>query len=172
MRSEDLKRFFRAILFLAVSMLIMFVGMLPGDFSHGSLQISSFFYAWTAAFILRRPGSVGIVVILLAATQYAIYNDEGLALGSLAYLMFALLLHEAREYFAHQTFTVEVLSMTLLYFLTQLFKNLILQLFFTYHFPLLTLLKFSLVFAISYAIFSGLISGVIGRRRFENSKAS
>ncbi len=169
MRREDIQRILRSILFLFVSMMIMFFGMLPDNFEGGGLQISAVFYAWTAAFILKRPGSVGIIVNLLAATQYALYNDEGLALGALTYLLFSLLLQETREYFAHQSFGIEVVAMSLIYFLSQLFKNFILSLFFTYHFPIWDLLKFTIIFAIAYAIFAMLISGVLGRRKFENS---
>ncbi len=164
MSGEDLKRIMRAMVFLFVAVIILYLGMLPSDFSESSLQISPYFYSWTAAFMLRRPGSVNIVVIIIAAFFYLTYNDEGVALGALTYLLFGLLLQEFRENIEYQSFVVEVSAVTILFFLSQLFKNLILRLFFTHTLPFEDLLKSALFFAISYAVFAALVTLVFGRR--------
>ncbi len=167
MSGEDIKRVLRGLFFLFVTLLIMFLGMLPSDFSKAGLQISPILFSWTAAFIFRRPGSVGVIVILLAAIQYAIYNDEGIALGSLAYLMYALFVHEVRDYLEHQSFIVVSIAMTLSFFVIQILKNLILQVFFAQHFDLFTLSKFTLYYFVSYTVFSGLIYLIFGQRNLK-----
>lgn len=164
MSGEDLKRILRGIFFLFVTLLILFLGLLPSDFTRPGLQVSPFLFAWTAAFIFRRPGSVGIIIILLAATQYCIYNDEGLALGALAYLMYALFVHEVRDYLEHQSFIVQAITLSAAYFAIQVLKNLILQVFFTEHYTLFNLLEFTLYFLVSYIVFTGFILLIFGQR--------
>ncbi len=170
MSGDDLKRIFRAAFYLLIVTFILYFGMLPGGFDGSGLQISPFLFAWTAAFIVRRPGSVGILVVVIAGIFYAIYNDEGIALGSLIFLLFSLIVHEFHGELEHQSFFMETFVMSILFFFAQLFKNMILWLFFTHSFTPLMILKYSLYFAISYVIFATLISLVFGRRAPNNVK--
>ncbi len=164
MTGDDFKRIFRALFLILVSVVIMFIGNLPTDFTNPSMQISPWLFAWCGAFIICRPGSAGIFSILIVALLYAVYNDEGVALGAFALLMFCLIVQELREYFEFQSFPVEWVGMSLLFFAAQLGKNLILHIFFTNGFTIFELLKFTLIFAILYPIFNFIIQFTVGRR--------
>lgn len=164
MTGVDIKRLVRALFFIFVSIIILFLGNLPTDFSTPSFQVSTYLYAWCAAFIICRPGSAGVFSCLIITLLYAIYNDEGVALGSFTLLLFCVIVHEMRDYFEFQSYFVEWIGMSALFLVVQISKNLILQIFFTHGFATITLLKFTVIFAIVYPLFVTIIKMTVGRR--------
>lgn len=157
-------RVLKNIVFISGAIIIILLGIIPGDNFEGWVQIHPIIMAWIASFIIFQRGYFNIVSIILIAIYYISLSGVALSLGAASVVIMSFALRYSAQYYNQESLWIKWLTATAIFFIIELTRLVLLVLIFSSHETLSQIFINTLVFLIFLPIFHP-----IGRIFFQQS---
>ncbi len=155
----------RSCLFIFGAGFIIALQILPNNYGTNDLFFQHSLFVWCAAFLHRRPGSANDLSLVFIALLYALYIEEGLALGAIALIVFISILRYLRKFTLGLSFIVEIAITSGIYLLIIFIKNILLFAFLSPYFSFSQIITLFLSFIISYPVLNFIIVALVRSRK-------